>query len=129
MLNLSKWSQFFKSKPEPILIKKELSANEVRIERLERELKELIKCSQEADYDYNLFEEKLIVLSTEISEATEEAHYSDLIYRIEDLSDGLNRLKKETNFFEQDERLDLEFIDSVDSDFDEESMSYQDSQW
>lgn len=129
MLNLSKWSQFFKSKPEPILIKKELSANEVRIERLERELKELIKCSQESDYDYNLFEERLIILSAEISEATEEAHYSDLIYRIEDLSDGLNKLKKETNFFEQDERLDLEFIDSVDSDFDEESMSYQNDRW
>ena len=124
MSYLSNISDLLRKKPKPNPIVKPTDFFKEHLLRLEAKLDNLTKFVIGTDYDYNELEDMISKLELKINEAIEEAHLSDLYWKVEELIERLTAFKKETDFFDKEDRLDLAFSDEVDADFDEESMSH-----
>jgi len=123
MSYLSSISNFLRKSQPSISLEKPIDPNKVRIIKLENKLIQLVDMTKGSGYDFNTFEDAVNSLESEINEATEEARYSDLFYKIEELKETLNDLKKETDFFEKEDELDLGSPSLDDNDFDEELIA------
>ena len=97
---------------------------EARLVKLEYNFVRLMELVESAGYDYNDFEDKVSKLEQEINEATDEARHTDLFWKLKALIEDLNELKKENNFFDKDDVLDLMSPNIDDEDFDEESIPH-----
>ncbi len=125
MSYLSSISDFLKKKPEPISVKKSINPNELRLIKLETKLSKLTKLVKTSEYDFNALEESIYKLEVEIDDASEETRQTDSFWKIDELTEQLNTIKKETSIFEKEAVQDLEFPNRIDDDFDEESMSFE----
>jgi len=123
MSYLSSINRFLKKKSNTITISKPIDLIKERLLKLEAKLLILIELAEDSGYDFDEFEEKIFKLEKEVGECTEEASQTDLFWMIEDLIEGVSKLKKETNFFEKEDMLDLMSPNIDDNDFDEESIS------
>tara|TARA_B100000809_G_C14866083_1_gene433731 strand:+ start:339 stop:647 length:309 start_codon:yes stop_codon:yes gene_type:complete len=95
-----------------------------RLIKLETSLVKLVKIAQGSDYDFNEFEAQVYKIDEEINDLTDEASQTELFWRVGDLIADLNALKKETNFFDEEDVLDLMSPNIDDDHFDEESVSF-----
>jgi len=123
MSYFSSISNFLRKSQPSISVEKPIDPNKGRVIKLENKLIQLVDMTEDSDYDFNTFEDAANSLESEINEATEEARYSDLFYKIEELKETLNDLKKETNFFDKEDELDLGSPSLDDNDFDEELIA------
>jgi len=123
MSYFSSISNFLRKSPPPIIVEKPISPNKLRVTKLENKLIQLVDMAGNSDYDFNTFEDAVNSLESQINEATEEARYSDLFYKIEELKERLIDLKKETDFFDKEDELDLGSPNLDENDFDEESIA------
>ena len=108
----------------PSTILKPIDFIQERLQTLEHKLVKLIEVSEGSDYDFNEFEAQVYKLEQDINDSTDEASHTDLFWKIEELTENLNTLKKKTNFFDKEDVLDLMSPNIDDEPFDEESMSY-----
>ena len=122
MSYLSSISGFLRKKPNPIRTNTPVDYFKAHVLKLENNLDTLIELAASFDYDFNEFEEKVSKLEVKLNECIEEASHTDLFWKIEELIETLTNLKKETNFFENENTQDLSFPNRIDADFDEESI-------
>lgn len=92
----------------------ELEDLEIRLNEIEEQLEEI---------DVNDLEEKVYQLEDEIN-LQKQSCSEDEFEVFEKLSKRIDQIKKENDFYDEESVLDYMFPDRHDSDFDEDSMSY-----
>jgi|GEM_PF-1507863 len=122
MSYLSSIGDFLRKKSNPRTPDIPIDFFKVHVLKLENNLAKLTEVAAGSDYDFNEFEEKVYKLEIVLNECTEEASQTDLFWKIEELKESLNDLKKETDFFEKEDELDLGSPNLDENDFDEESI-------
>lgn len=123
---LSNFGSFVKKKKIPKIIEKPLSSNQIRVLKLETKLVYLTELAETSDLEVSELEEGILKLESEIEDASEELSHSDLYWKIDELTENLETLKKETDFFESMDTRTSNYENDV---FDEESMSYESKSW
>ncbi len=98
-----------------------------KLKQLDEKLKgliELFENSTDQDFDFEYFESSVNKLEENVLDNQDEAFDENLFEEVTKLLKGIKALKRENDFFNPEDELDIMFPNRNDQDFDDDSMSY-----